>query len=120
MGIKATQKRIGVDKWHRLLGELLSMTIALPGTRGLFSHTQESLRHMQGKMSALTRGVQQALAEFCWLAEDLIKRPTSLYDLMPLQPIVGGYHDSSGYICVEAVLPGPTAVPWTPNHSLAL
>ena len=35
--IPATQKRISVDKWHRCLGELRSMSLALPGSRGLFS-----------------------------------------------------------------------------------
>ena len=60
-----------MDKWHRLLGEIRSTAIALPGTRGLFSNMQEFLRHMYGKRVALTRGVNQALSEFQWLAEDL-------------------------------------------------
>jgi hypothetical protein len=27
-----------VAKWHRVLGELRSMALAIPGARGLFSH----------------------------------------------------------------------------------
>ena len=45
-GIPCSQKRIGVDKWNRVLGELRSMATPLPGSRGLFSHMQESLRHV--------------------------------------------------------------------------
>ena len=39
--IPCTQRRVGVDKWHRVLGKLHSMAIALPGARGLFSQMQE-------------------------------------------------------------------------------
>ena len=40
------------------------MAIALPGSRGLFSHIQEALCHVEGKMMDLTKGVHQALEEF--------------------------------------------------------
>ena len=68
MGIKATQKRIGVDKWHRLLGELLSMDLDLPSAQGLFSHMQEALHHVDGKRFTLTRGFHYDFADFLWLA----------------------------------------------------
>ena len=38
-----------VDKWHRVLGELLSMAIYLPGARGLFSHMQEDIHDVDEK-----------------------------------------------------------------------
>ena len=38
--ITTSQKRIGVDKWQRLLGELCSMYIALLGAWGLSSHME--------------------------------------------------------------------------------
>jgi hypothetical protein len=41
--IPPTQKRVSVAKWHRILGELRSMTLAIPGARGLFSHIQAAL-----------------------------------------------------------------------------
>ena len=34
--IPCTQHRVGVDKWHRVLGKLRSMELSLPGARGLF------------------------------------------------------------------------------------
>ena len=36
-----------------------------------------------------------------------------MYELVPLRPTVGGYHDASGYMCGGVVLPGPTATPIT-------
>ena len=56
-GISHIQNHIGMENWHRVIGELQSVAIALPGDRGLFSHMQEALHHMVGKRVVLTRGV---------------------------------------------------------------
>ena len=40
------------------------------------------------------------------------KRPTHIYELVPLKHTVDGYHDASSYMCGRVVLPGPTAIPW--------
>ena len=71
-----TQHRVGVDKWHRVLGELRSMEIALPGARVLFSQMQEALCPFKGKRVTLSTGVHNALADFKWLSEDVANRPT--------------------------------------------
>ena len=109
--IPATQKRISVNKWHRCLGELRSMLLALPGSRGLFRKMLEALRHVNGKRVPLTRGVHEALSDFQWLAEDMASRPTRLFELVPLTPTLDGYHDSSGRMCGGVVLPGPSDAP---------
>ena len=106
-----SQRRISVDKWHRVLGELRSMTLALPGARGLFSQMKEALRHVKGKWVTLSKGVHEDLVGFHWLASDLVQRPTRLYELVPLRPMVDGYYDASEYMCDGVVLPGLTAVP---------
>ena len=72
------------------------MSLALPGSRGLFSQMQEALRHVNGKRFTLTWGVHEALSDFQWLAEDMASRPTCLFNLVPLTPTLDGYHDSSG------------------------
>ena len=102
---------IGVDKWNRGLGQLRSMALSLYGARGLFSQIQEALWHVKGKMFTLSKGVHEALAYFCWLAEDLSKRPTYIYKLVPLIPTVDGYHNTFVYMCGGIVFPGPTAIP---------
>ena len=91
------------------------MDIDLPGVRGLFSHMQEALRHMEGKGVTMTKGVYQALTDFRWLADNLSRCPTIMYELVPLQPTLDSDHNVSGYMCKGAVLPGPTAVTWTPQ-----
>ena len=97
-GIPTTLKRIVIDKWHWVLGEICSMAIVLPSAWGLLSHTKEALFHMEGKRVTLTKGFHQTITEFCFLAKDLGRRPTVLYDPMPLQPTLNGYHDTSGYM----------------------
>ena len=110
-----------MEKWHRILGELRSMALDLPGARGLFSQMQEALCHVKGKRVTLSPGVHDALDDFKWLAEDVAKRPTRMYELVPLRPTVDGYHDVSGYMCGGVVLPRPTDTPRTlpPQHSTA-
>jgi hypothetical protein len=41
--ILPTQKRVAVQKWHKVLGEMRSMSLALPGTHGLLLILQEAL-----------------------------------------------------------------------------
>ena len=92
------------------------MSISLPCSRGLFIHMQEALCHVKGKRVMLTRGVHQALLEFCWIVEDLGRQPTIMYELIPLQPMLDGHHESTGYMSGGEVLPGTTVVPWNPQH----
>ena len=79
-----TQKRIVMDKWHWVLGKQHYMAIYLPINLGLFIHMQESLCHVQVKRIILTKGVNQDLVDFCWLAQDLDQCPTQLYGLVLL------------------------------------
>ena len=71
LSIPRTQHRVGVDKWHRVLGELCSMALALPRAGGLFSQMQEALCHVKRKRVTLSTGIHEALEEFKWLAEDV-------------------------------------------------
>ena len=38
-------QRIATKRWHKLLGELRSMVLALPGARGLFSTLQMAFQN---------------------------------------------------------------------------
>ena len=94
--IPPDQRRIGITKWHKVLGELRSMSIALPGSRGLFSALQKALQMHKGKRVSLTQDVHQALQDFRWILNNLSERPTRIAELVPLLPSALGHHDASG------------------------
>jgi hypothetical protein len=78
-----TSDRISVKDWHKVLGELRSMSLAVPGSRGLFGILQEALRHKQKGRIRLTQAVDDLLEDFRWVVQDLTARPTHLYELFP-------------------------------------
>jgi hypothetical protein len=109
--VPPTQHRLALDKWHSLLGELRSMSIALPGSRGLFSQLQAALRTNSGNRLRLGKGFHEALDDFRWIHDDLATRPTKLQELVPVDPTTVGAHDASGFGAGGICLPGPTAIP---------
>ena len=95
--IPATQKRTTVKKWHKLLGELRSMSLALPGaSRNLFSHMQNTLTNQTSKRINLNDGIHSALNDFRWMHKDISSRPTRIQELVPLPASALGFHDASG------------------------
>jgi hypothetical protein len=94
--IPITQKRTSVKNWHKVLGELRSMSLALPGARHLFSHMQHALSNKIKTRVNLNRGVHDALEDFRWLLRDLQQRPTRIAELVPLLASAEGHHDASG------------------------
>ena len=93
-----SQKRVSVKKWQQVLGELRSMSIAIPGSRGLFSLLHEALRHQEpGARIRLSRGVHDCLDDFRWISNDLAARPTRLYEIVPqTHPELLGAQDACG------------------------
>ena len=43
--IPHTQRSIVTKEWHKVIGELRSMALAIPGCTGLFSILQEAFQH---------------------------------------------------------------------------
>ena len=96
VGIPITQRITSVKKCHKVLGELRSMSISLPGARGLFSHMQHALtKKIKGQVT-LNKGVHQVLDNFRWILKDVSTRPTRIVELVPLLPSAEGHHDVSG------------------------
>ena len=94
--IPIDQKRTSVRKWHKVLGELRSMSLALPGARHLFSHMQLALSKKIKSRVNLTKGVHDSLEDFRWLLADIKSRPTRIAELVPLLASAEGHHDASG------------------------
>lgn len=96
-GIRPNQKRVSVQTWHKVMGELRSMAVAIPGARGLFSSLQEAFRRVDAtkKRLRLTAMAHDFLDDFRWLAKDLGKRPTRIAEVIPSEPVTRGACDAS-------------------------
>ena len=100
--------RVSESTWHKVLGELRSMSIGIPGSRGLFSLLQEGLRHTDKHRIRITPEMRDQLSDFEHLASTLSDRPTELAELVPDHPIALGPHDASGVGMGGAWLPATT------------
>ena len=90
-----TRKRAPISAWHQLLGELRSMSAALPGSRGLFSTLQDSLRLGDRSRVRLNRRAFDSLADFRTIADSLRLRPTRFRELIPVGgPLAWGACDA--------------------------
>ena len=96
------RKRVALKKWHQLLGELRSMTLAIPGGTGMFSHLQNALRHSDKSRVKLTQDVHDQLADFEYLTTNLGQRPTRIAEVVPATPSHIGSCDAArgGMGCV--------------------
>lgn len=94
--LKPPCKRVSVKIWHQLLGELRSMSPALPGSRGLFSILQESLRCAGRNRVRVTAKVRHMADDFRAIADSLQIRPTRLQELVPTAPTYMGACDACG------------------------
>ena len=118
--IPRSQKRVSTLKWQKVLGELRSMSIAIPGSRGLFSLLQEALRHHEpGSRIRLSQGVHDCLDDFRWLADDLSARPTRLYEVVAQpHPEILGAQDACGVGMGGVWFSVPTMSPSSGNEAV--
>jgi hypothetical protein len=82
--IPLQQRGVSTKKWQKLVGELRSMVIAIPGGKVLFSVLQHILkvRSEGGTRLRLTAEVHTILKDFGDLALDLGERPTRIAELI--------------------------------------
>lgn len=83
-------------QWHRLLGELRSMTFTIPGGEGLFSPLQVALQQAcPANTVHICPTTQHCLQERLLFAQSLAARPTRITDLVPCPPHYVGVCDAS-------------------------
>lgn len=71
-----TRKRVPISKRHQLLGDLLFVEAALPGTQGLFSTLQDGFRRGDRYRLGLSCHVfDSLLADFCAIANSSLGAP---------------------------------------------
>jgi hypothetical protein len=90
-----TLKRVATRKWQQVLGELRSMSLGIPGARGLFSTLQQALRVPEARHIRLTASVHDFMDDFRHLAQTLSQRPTRISEVMPQQPGAIGACDAA-------------------------
>lgn len=108
------RKRASLKEWRKLLGELRSMAIALPGSAGLFTHMQAALVQAgQNSRIRITKSVRDELADWSWLLASLGERPTSIAEVVKKPAAFHGECDAAksgmGGLCFS--MRHPTAAP---------
>jgi hypothetical protein len=63
------------------------MSLALPGSRNIFSTMQNALASKTSGRLALNKGVHHALEDFRWMQENISTRPTWITEVVPLPPV---------------------------------
>ena len=98
LDIPRSTKHIPTKTWHKIMGELRSMALALPGARGFFSLLQEAFRHeeLDRPRVRLTGAIHHTLAQLRCFAQDISTRPTRIAELIPATPSVTGACDAAG------------------------
>ena len=93
------QRRIATKQWHRVMGELRSMVVAIPGGKGLFSTLQEAFQDPEQHRHRLRlkKSAHDFLDDWRWLAASLSSRPTRIAELFPTDPLAIGACGASGH-----------------------
>ena len=103
--IPSTQKCISKKRWWSILGKFRSVSLALPGSHGLFSFMQHALTHSNmNHHIALCKDVHNALNDFRWLLHNITNRPTCIAEVVPLRDSALGYHNAS-WCVVSCLIP---------------
>ena len=103
----ASRKRISKKMWERILGKLRFVSIAIPGSAGLFSALQHAnQKACQGRIR-ITQALRTCLNDFAALTADVGCRPTHLAEIIPQDPTLMGTTD--------AAKPGMGGIYFDPN-----
>ena len=89
------KRRVGVRKWQKILGELRFVSLAVPGSGGLFSALQLGLKHADKHRVKITQHIRHHIDDFERLATSLAERPTRLAEIVPDEPTVIGASDAA-------------------------
>ena len=89
-------KRISRKRWESILGRLRFVSVAIPGSAGLFCALQLALQRTtaDGRIR-ITRELRQHIDAFSRLAAQLAARPTHLSEIVPEDPIFMGATDAA-------------------------
>ena len=83
-------------KWHKLLGLLRSITLAVTGSRRMLTQVQHALKRAAERHVQLTMDMHDELKAWRELVLSLANRPTYLRKLETFAPLWIGNTDASG------------------------
>jgi hypothetical protein len=101
------KRRVALKSWYQLLGELRSMTLAIPGGTGMFTQLQLALRVADKSRVKLTQAVHDSLQDFEYLTTSLGERPVRIAEVVPTQPTHVGASDAARAGMGGVWVPGP-------------
>ncbi len=108
----ATTRRVSHKKWQQFLGQLRFVSVAIPGSAGLFSALQLALTESKGNRVRINSSLRSHIDAFASLAASLSHRATHLAEIVPQEPSLlgatdaakagmgGVYFDATGQPCV--------------------
>ena len=76
------RRQVGLWAWQKLLGELQSMLLGIPGSTGCFSLLQATLFKAMGGCIRLSTTVHDQLDDIWWLATSLGSQPMHITELI--------------------------------------
>ena len=88
-------KRVSYKKWQRILGKLRFVSVAMPGSAGLFSALQLALNRSDKHRVRITEALRHHIRTFSRLAASLRNRPTHLAEIVPQEPTLLGATDAA-------------------------
>ena len=88
-------RRVSAKRWRSILGKLRFVSLAIPGSAGLFSALQWAQNKAGNNRVRLNAFVRSNLDAFARLASSLCSRPTHLAELVPELPTLLGATDAS-------------------------
>ncbi len=91
----ADKSRISHKTYMSYLGKLRFVSMAIPGSAGLFGALQLALNKAKGNRIRVTKSLRHHISAFAALAADLCNRPTHLAEIVPQSPSLLGTTDAA-------------------------
>ena len=88
-------RRVSAKKWASVLGRLRFVSVAIPGSAGLFSALQWAQNKAGSNRVRINRFVRDSLDAFGRLATSLCHRPTRIAEIVPQEPTMLGATDAA-------------------------
>ena len=77
------QRQVSKKRWRKLLGELRSMMLAIPGAEGMFIHIQAALVNAgSSNRIKVDWSTRDELRDWKWLAADITTWPMSIAEVV--------------------------------------